>query len=428
MDWQIRHRPAYMAGRKLAYPDVPAEHAKFAESVSVGNLVFLSGCTGQDSATGAAAPTAVEDQVRIALDKARRAMENAGGSMDNIVKTFFFATSLADYPRVRKTETEFYLEHAPKLLATPPAATFIVVESLAKPEFLVEYEAVGVLDRAAPDWGVTYYPEFWGGIELAYPHVPKEHAKFARTQVVGNIVIVSGCQALDHGTVRVETDDLREQSLIVLEKLKIGMEDAGGFLGNLVKTNVLIDDLASLGPYREVERDYFRRHAPEFLDAPPASTVFVAKSLPRPEFKIEVEAYGVVNRAAPGWHTEHFAGGAEASAVASTGKLMFVSGFDGADSNSGRYASGNVEAQIAVALDKMRAAIERAGGAMNGIVKTVLMLRRAADYPTMRRAELAYYQKHAPDLVARPPACTFLLMPSLAHPDALFQADAIAVR
>ena len=428
MDWQVKHRPAYMAGRKLAYPDVPAEHAKFAESVAVGNLVLLSGCTGQDSATGAPAPDAIEDQVRIALDKARRAMENAGGSMDNVVKTFFFATSLADYPRVRKTETDFYLEHAPKLAATPPAATFIVVEALAKPEFLIEYEALGVLDRAAPDWGVTYYPEFWGGTELAYPHVPKEHAKFARTQVVGNLVIVSGCQALDHDTIRVETDDLREQTLIVLDKLKIGMEEAGGSLGNLVKTNVLIDDLASLGPYREVEREYFRKHAPEFSGAPPASTVFVAKSLPRPEFKIEVEAYGVIDRAASGARADYYAGGADASAAVAAGNLLFLSGCDGSDPRSGRYAPGNVEAQVAAAFDKVRAAIEGAGGAMNGIVKIVLMLRRAADYPAMRRAELACYQKHAPDLVAHPPACTYLLMPSLAHPDALFQVDATAVR
>lgn len=428
MDWQVKHRPAYMAGRKLVYPDVPAEHAKFAESVSVGNLVFLPGCTGQDAATGAPAPAAIEDQVRIALDKARRAMENAGGSMDNVVKTFFFATSLADYPRVRRTETEYYLEHAPSLVKTPPAATFIVVESLARPEYLVEYEALGVLDRTAPDWSVTYYPEFWAGTELAYPHVAKEHAKFARTQVVGNLVIVSGCQALDHKTIRVETDDFRKQTLIVLDKLKIGMEETGGSLGNLVKTNVLIDDPANLGLYREVEREYFRKHAPEFPNAPPASTVFVAKSLPRPEFKIEVEAYGVVDREAPDCRTNYFAGSGDASAIVAAGNLLFLSGCDGADPHSGRYVSGNVEAQIAVAFDKLRAAIECAGGAMNGIVKTVLMLRRAADYPAMRRAELAYYQKHAPDLVARPPACTYLLMPSLAHPDALFQADAVAVR
>jgi enamine deaminase RidA (YjgF/YER057c/UK114 family) len=206
------------------------------------------------------------------------------------------------------------------------------------------------------------------------------------------------------------------------------MEETGGSLGNLVKTNVLIDDLASLGPYREVEREYFRRHARELLDAPPASTVFVAKSLPRPEFKIEVEAYGIVDRNSPDARTEYYAGGEHASEVVGVGKLLFLSGCDGVDLSSGHYAPGNVEAQLAVAFDKIRAAIERAGGTMNGIVKTVLMLRRAADYPAMRRAELAYYQKHAPNLVARPPACTYLLMASLGHPDALFTVDAVAVR
>ena len=57
-----------------------------ARCVVVGNVVFLSGFTGHpDSAR-------VEDQVVAALDKARVAMEAAGGSMANIVKTFFLIT------------------------------------------------------------------------------------------------------------------------------------------------------------------------------------------------------------------------------------------------------------------------------------------------------------------------------------------------
>ena len=72
MDWTVRHFP------------------EPARCVVVGNVAFLSGCTGNpDSAH-------VEDQVVAALDKARLAMEAAGGSMANIVKTFFLITDLAN--------------------------------------------------------------------------------------------------------------------------------------------------------------------------------------------------------------------------------------------------------------------------------------------------------------------------------------------
>ena len=79
---------------------------------------------------------------------------------------------------------------------------------------------------------MTYHPEFWGGKELAYPHVPKEHAKFARSQAIGNLLVISGCQALDHETLRVETSDFAEQSRIVLDKIRIAVEETGGSLAN----------------------------------------------------------------------------------------------------------------------------------------------------------------------------------------------------
>ena len=396
MDWTVRYFP------------------QPARCVVVGNIVFLSGCTGDpDSAR-------VEDQVVAALDKARLAMESAGGSMANIAKTFFLITDLADYARVRKAETEYYEKHAPQLVTTPPAATLMVVPSLARPELKVAYEAIGAVDRGRADWAVKYYPEFWGGRELAYPHVPKEHAKFARSQSVGNLLIVSGCQALDHETVKVETSDFDAQSRIVLDKIMVAMEETGGTLANVVKTNVFIKDAAMLRRYRDVERAFFRAHAPAFVDRPPASTVFVMTELPRREFLIEVEALGVADAKAPGWATRYHAG-----AVAA-GKLLFLSGCDGSAGET--VVSRSIEQQTVAALDKLRAAMERAGSSLNRVVKTTLMLRDLDGYPAMRATELAYYRQHAPQLVAHPPASTFMQVPAIGDdPDALFQIDAIGL-
>ena len=395
MDWTVRH------------------FAEPARCVVVGNVVFLSGYAGNP------ASAQVEDQVVAALDGARLAMQAAGGSMANIVKTFFLITALEDYARVRKTETEYYERHAPQLVTTPPAATLMVVPSLASPQLKVQYEAIGAVGRDRADWAVKYYPEFWGGRELAYPHVPKEHAKFARSQSVGNLLIVSGCQALDHDTVKVETRDFETQSRIVLEKVKVAMEETGGSLANVIKTNVFIKDAAMLHRYRDVERAFFRSHAPAFVDRPPASTVFVMTELPRREFLIEVEAFGVADARAPGWATRYHAG------AVSAGNLLFVSGCDGSASDASSPA---IEHQIVAALDKVRAAMQRAGGSMNKIVKTTLMLRDLDDYAAMRATELAYYQQHAPQLVARPPASTFMQVPAIGDdPHVRFQIDAIGV-
>jgi enamine deaminase RidA (YjgF/YER057c/UK114 family) len=343
---------------------------------AAGNVVFVSGCTGDAGD--------LEEQVIGALDRARAALETVGSRLDNVVKTFFLVTSLDDYARVRQTETEYYERHAAQLVTTPPAATLMVVPALARPELAVEYEVIAALDRR----DVTYYPEFWGGRELAYPHVPKEHAKFARSQRIGNLVVVSGCQALDHETVRVETSDFAEQTHIVLGKVATAMADVEAPLENVLKTNVFVKDAAMLPRYRELEREFFGDHTP-------ATTAFVVSELPRPEFLIEVEAFGLVDGSLPP-------------------ELLFLSGCEGSDVES--------------VLDEVRATLEHAGSSLERVVKTTLMLSAAGDHDAARAAEAAYYRRHAPALADEPPATTFLETTGFATPGASAQLDVIAAR
>jgi enamine deaminase RidA (YjgF/YER057c/UK114 family) len=67
--------------------------------------------------------------------------------MNNIVKTLMLLKNLKDYPRMRKTELEYYQRYAPFLVDNPPASTFMQVVSLARPEFLVEIDVIGVVSR-----------------------------------------------------------------------------------------------------------------------------------------------------------------------------------------------------------------------------------------------------------------------------------------
>jgi 2-iminobutanoate/2-iminopropanoate deaminase len=427
MNWEVKYYPEYWDGKKLAYPHVPKEHPKFARSIVVGNLIFVSGCTGQDTITGRPTAQTFEEQMIMALDKVGIAMKEAGSSMDNVVKTVMLVKRQSDYAKMRTTEVEYYLKHAPYLAENPPASTFIAPVSLAKPEFLVEIDVIGVVDRYAPGWKVTYYPEYWGGKRLAYPHVPKEHPKFARTEVVGNLVIVSGCEALNHDTVKVETSDFKEQARICLEKIRKGMAETGGTIDNLVKTYVLLKDIRQYSLYRQVEQEFFEKYAPRLVKNRPSSTVINVTSLALPEFLVEVEAFGVIDSAAPGWATKYYPGTKEASSSASAGDLLFLSGCDGSNPNTGKMEAILIEEQIMIALDKVKDALETAGSSMDRVVKTFMLLKNLADYPRMRKAEVEYYEKHAPYLVDNPPVSTFMQLSSLTHPEALFEIDVTAV-
>jgi 2-iminobutanoate/2-iminopropanoate deaminase len=427
MTWDVKYYAEYWDGKRLAYPHVPKESPKFARSMVVGNLVFVSGCTGQDTITGKPTAEKFEDQMTMALTKVKMAMEEAGSSMENVVKTVMLVKRLEDYSKMRRTEVEFYEKHAPHLVENPPASTFIAPASLAKPEFLVEVDVIGVIHRDTPGWTVKYFPEFWGGRKLAYPHVPKEHPKFARTEVVGNLVIVSGCEALNHDTMKVETNDFKEQTKICLQKINAGMAETGGSMNNLVKTYVLLKNIKDYSLYREVEREFFERVAPELVENPPASTVIHVGSLARPEFLVEVEAFGVIDKKAVGWDTKYFPGNKEASGSASAGNLLFLSGCDGVNPGTGKMETDRIERQVMIALDKVKAAMERAGSSMERMVKTFMLLKHLEDYPKMRKAEVEYYQQHAPYLVDNPPVSTFMQLSNLTNPEALFEIDVTAL-
>ena len=118
---------------------------RFARSVVVGDLVFLSGSSGRTIETGEVSSDNVKEQMIVALDKIKGALEEVGSSVENIVKTVIYLKHVEDYEVMRQTEQEYYRRYAPRLLEEPPASTFMQPASLAKPDMLVEIDAIAVI-------------------------------------------------------------------------------------------------------------------------------------------------------------------------------------------------------------------------------------------------------------------------------------------
>ena len=147
MGEKVKYYPFYIGGVKQVYPNVHPGTPKYASAVVVGNLVFLSGMTAQDTKTGACLTDTITDQMIVCLSKVKAALEEVGSSMENIVKTLILLKDVKDYQMMRKTELEYYQKHAPRLVEEPPASTFMQPASLARPEFLVEIDVTAVLKR-----------------------------------------------------------------------------------------------------------------------------------------------------------------------------------------------------------------------------------------------------------------------------------------
>jgi enamine deaminase RidA (YjgF/YER057c/UK114 family) len=62
-----------------------------------------------------------------------------------MVKTFMLLKHLEDYPKMRKTEVEYYEKHAPHLVDNPPVSTFMQLTGMTNPEALFEIDVTAVL-------------------------------------------------------------------------------------------------------------------------------------------------------------------------------------------------------------------------------------------------------------------------------------------
>ncbi len=131
--------------KKKLYPSRYPVRVPFSRSAVVGSYIFVSGCSGQTVETFHVSSDDVTEQTFVALEKIRGALEEAGSTMNHIVKTVLFLTRMDDLKAVEHTCREYYRHHAPQLIERPPAHTVVGVAGLHERDMLVEIEAVGLL-------------------------------------------------------------------------------------------------------------------------------------------------------------------------------------------------------------------------------------------------------------------------------------------
>lgn len=105
-----------------------------------GTTIYLAGHGGFQDESGKTFPGDFDAQARVSFDRIRKALERAGGSLDDIVTMTVFITDMANGTRFTQIRREFFKE------GRYPASALIGIKELARPEMMVEIQAIAVID------------------------------------------------------------------------------------------------------------------------------------------------------------------------------------------------------------------------------------------------------------------------------------------
>jgi enamine deaminase RidA (YjgF/YER057c/UK114 family) len=114
------------------------ERVGYSRAVRVGTHVWVSG-TAPIMPDDGDPPEDAYEQARVCLGIISRALEEAGATLDDVVRTRIYVTSVDDIDAVGRAHGEAFAE-------TRPATTGIVTE-LLDPRWRVEIEAEAVIVR-----------------------------------------------------------------------------------------------------------------------------------------------------------------------------------------------------------------------------------------------------------------------------------------
>jgi 2-iminobutanoate/2-iminopropanoate deaminase len=107
-------------------------------SVEPRHLIFVSGQLARDKHGRVVGAGDMRAQLRQTLENLKSALEAAGASLSDLVRTNTYVTDIDEYFKHTEIRMEYY-SHA------MPTSTTVEVRRLAQPELMVEIDAIAAL-------------------------------------------------------------------------------------------------------------------------------------------------------------------------------------------------------------------------------------------------------------------------------------------
>ena len=110
----------------------------YSRAVKVGNVIEVSGTVASDENGNVIGRDDAYQQAKYILQKIEIALEKAGASLKDIVRTRMFVTDISRFNEYAKAHGEAFSE-------IKPCTSMYEVKGLVAPEYLIEIEATAIL-------------------------------------------------------------------------------------------------------------------------------------------------------------------------------------------------------------------------------------------------------------------------------------------
>lgn len=104
-----------------------------------GRLVFVAGQVSADKSGTVVGKGDFRAQTKQVFENLKAAVEAAGGTMADVAKINVYVTDLSQIAAMREIRQQYFT-------GNPPASTLVQVVSLARPEYMIEIEAIVAVD------------------------------------------------------------------------------------------------------------------------------------------------------------------------------------------------------------------------------------------------------------------------------------------
>jgi reactive intermediate/imine deaminase len=127
--------------KKVITPKTLHRPFGYAHAIQIDNTIYISGQIPLDQEMNVVGKNDIAAQTERVYENLRKVIEEAGGSMSSIVMLNIYCTDLEAYDKkTRHLRKKYFGDYY-------PATTAIEVKRLYRPDFMIEVEAIAVLDN-----------------------------------------------------------------------------------------------------------------------------------------------------------------------------------------------------------------------------------------------------------------------------------------